>query len=86
MSEFTLLELKEIMTTSAGVDEGVELDGDIAGVEFADLGYDSLAMLELRSQVERRYGVSLPDDAVSETTTPGDAVAFVNDLLSKAAV
>ncbi|RSD19448.1 acyl carrier protein [Amycolatopsis eburnea] len=86
MSEFTMVELKEIMTASAGVDEGVELDGDITGVEFSDLGYDSLALLELRSQVERRYGVVLPDEAVSETTTPGDAVAFVNDLLAKAAV
>lgn len=86
MSEFTLLELKEIMTASAGVDEGVELDGDITRVEFSDLGYDSLALLELRSQLERRYGVVLPDDAVAETTTPGDAVAFVNDLLAKAAV
>ncbi|GDY31033.1 acyl carrier protein [Gandjariella thermophila] len=86
MSEFTLSELKEIMSASAGVDEGVELDGDIADVAFADLGYDSLAVLELCGQVERRYGVSISDDAVAEMPTPAKAVEYVNALLAKAGV
>jgi act minimal PKS acyl carrier protein len=81
MSEFTLAELKEIMTASAGVDEGFELDGDIAHVEFVDLGFDSLAMLELRGRLERLYGVSLPEDGDAEIPTPGVAVMLVNELL-----
>lgn len=82
MSEFTLSELKEIMRTSAGVAEGVDLDADIADVEFTELGYDSLAVLELASQVERRYGIPIPDEAVSEMPTPGRALAFINARLA----
>jgi len=81
MSRLTLAELKEIMRTSVGVEEGVDLDGDIADATFADLGYDSLAVLEMVSQVERRYGVSIPDEAVSEMPTPGSAVDFINRRL-----
>ncbi|MGB3440122.1 MAG: acyl carrier protein [Actinophytocola sp.] len=83
MSEFTLSELKEIMRTSVGVTEGVDLDGDIVDVEFADLGYDSLALLEVASQVERRYGVPIPDEAVSEMPTPGRALEFINARLAR---
>lgn len=82
MSELTLSELKEIMRASAGVAEGVNLDGDIVDVEFADLGYDSLAVLELASQVERRYGIPIPDEAVSEMPTPGRALEFINARLA----
>lgn len=67
-------------TTPTGVGEGVDLDGDIATVPFADLGYDSLAVLELASQVQRRYGVPIPDEVVREIATPAKAVEFINKL------
>ncbi|MEU6731374.1 phosphopantetheine-binding protein [Nonomuraea wenchangensis] len=82
MSRITLAELTEIMRTSVGVEEDVDLDGDIGEITFADLGYDSLAVLELVSQVERRYGVSIPDEAVPEMPTPARAVAFINERLT----
>lgn len=83
MSEFTLTELTEIMRTSVGVAEGVDLNGDIVDVEFAELGYDSLAVLELASQVERRYGIPIPDEAVSEMPTPRRALEFINARLTR---
>ncbi|CAM3691010.1 acyl carrier protein [Kibdelosporangium persicum] len=86
MSEFTLDDLREIMRASTGVDEGVDLDGDIADVEFDDLGYDSLAVLELCGQVGRRYGVQISDDAASEMPTPARAVEFINTMVAKARV
>jgi act minimal PKS acyl carrier protein len=73
-----------MMRESVGVDEGVELDGAIADVEFTELGYDSLAVLELASQIRRRYGVPVPDEAALELTTPGKLLTFVNDLLTGA--
>jgi len=82
MSRFTLDELRTIMRDSAGVDESVDLDADIADVPFEDLGYDSLAVLELTSKVSQRYAISVPDDAVAELTTPGRAVQRVNDWLA----
>ena len=84
MSTFTLDHLREIMKSSNGVDEEVDLDGDIADTEFADLGYDSLAVLELTSQVRRQFAVDFPDNAVQDLLTPAQAVAFVNHKLVEA--
>lgn len=83
MATFSLAELKKILQSSSGVTEHVDLDGDIADVEFSVLGYDSLAVLELISQVERRYGVLFPEDAISEMPTPALAVRYIEELLVK---
>lgn len=83
MGDFSLQELKEIMRTAAGVADDVDLDSDIADIEFNALGYDSLAVLELVSQVERRYRVSIPEDAIPEMPTPGRAVQFINGQIAR---
>jgi len=76
MSEFTLDDLRRILRAGAG-DSGA-LDGNIADVAFTDLGYDSLAVLELSRRVAREYHVSIPDDALFELSTPAAAVAYIN--------
>jgi|GraSoi013_1_20cm_4_1032433.scaffolds.fasta_scaffold114451_1 act minimal PKS acyl carrier protein len=81
MEVFTLDDLRQIMRDCAGVDESVDLDGDIADVEFTELGYDSLALLELASQVQRRLSVVIPDEAVQEMPTPALAVHYINTVL-----
>lgn len=78
MSQFKLNDLRDIMRRSAGVDEDVDLDGDIEEISFADLGYDSLALLEVFAQIRTGRGVVLPDDAVDEVRTPADLVDYVN--------
>lgn len=77
MNEFTLNDLREIMRSSAGTDEDVDLNGDILDVEFTEIGYDSLAVLELASQVQRKYGVPIPDETVAEMRTPRDVIEFI---------
>ena len=86
MSTFSLDDLREIMRQSAGVEAGVDLDADITDVEFIELGYDSLALLELAIQVKRKYGVSIPDDDVVDMTTPRIAVEYINRQLVGAEV
>ncbi|OJF16157.1 acyl carrier protein [Couchioplanes caeruleus] len=82
MSKFDVAELREIMSASVGVEDDVYFDGDHLDVPFADLGYDSLAILELASQIQRRYGVQIPDEAVTEDmTSPRAAVDYVNSRL-----
>lgn len=80
MREMTLEDLRRIMHEAAG-----ESDADIGAGNsceaFDALGYDSLALLETLSRVEREYGVSLPDDLASTAGSPSAFVASVNDSL-----
>ena len=82
MATFTQADLVGYMRRAAGEDDAVALDGDIAETTFADLGYDSLAVMEISSLVERELGVSLPEEEMVEAETPKQYVALVNELLS----
>ncbi|MEV7009978.1 acyl carrier protein [Streptosporangium sp. NPDC051022] len=70
MRELTLADLARILRECAGEDEGVDLSGDFGDVPFADLGYDSLAVLETAARLSRDYGVHLSDDDVLDAGTP----------------
>jgi len=78
MAKLEITELVEILREGAGEAEGVDLDGSVLDVSFLDLGYDSIAMLETASLVQRRCGVVLSDDAVAEADTPRRFLALVN--------
>jgi act minimal PKS acyl carrier protein len=83
MARFTLDDLRQVLRTAAGEDESVDLDGDILDTDFGDLGYDSLAILETASLVERNFDVRLPDDDVGVQHTPRTFVDFVNSILQE---
>jgi act minimal PKS acyl carrier protein len=83
MPTITMDELRTMMRECTGVDDDVDLNADIADISFADLGYDSLAVLELIGEVSRRYDIPVPDEAVSEMPSPGAAVAFINRRLAE---
>ncbi len=82
---FTLDELKTILLEAAGVAEGVDLDGDILDTEFDVLGYESLALLETGSVIERQYGISLDEEAIGDARTPRAFIEVVNAQLAPAA-
>ncbi|MFY8197752.1 MAG: acyl carrier protein, partial [Candidatus Planktophila sp.] len=42
-----------------------------------DLDVDSLSMVEVVVAAEERFGVKIPDDAVTDLATVGDAVNFI---------
>ncbi|MCT9079652.1 acyl carrier protein [Streptomyces fulvoviolaceus] len=87
MPEFTLDDLRRILRASAGVDEQTDLDGDhFADTAFADLGYDSLALLELVNRIEREYGIQIPDGDLAHTQSPAEALAYVHTRLREARV
>lgn len=85
MKEYTIDELRQALRTAAGEADAGSLDGDILDVEFADLGYDSLAVMETTSQVERKLDVKLPEEEAAEMRTPREFLGFVNARLSEAA-
>ncbi|MEU9284397.1 acyl carrier protein [Streptomyces sp. NPDC048275] len=76
--EFTLDDLRRILLEGAGVDEGVDLDGDILDEAFEVLGYESLALLETGSRIEREYGIVLDEDLLTDADTPRALIEAVN--------
>jgi act minimal PKS acyl carrier protein len=79
--QLTVDDLKRILREAAGADEGVDLDGDILDVDFPALGYDSLAVLEAGSRIEREFGVRLNDDTLTGAATPRALIEAVNSVL-----
>ncbi|MBZ6083938.1 acyl carrier protein [Streptomyces olivaceus] len=75
-------EFTRILRESAGEDEAVDLNGDVADLLFTDLGYDSLALLEVAGRIARDYGVDIPDEDLDGAETPRAFVDLVNSALS----
>ena len=82
MSDFSLTTLKEILRDCAGEGDGMSPDGDVRDIPFAELGYDSIALLETAGKIQQLYGVQLADDAVTEARTPDDFLTLVNNAMS----
>ncbi|MEU1811825.1 MULTISPECIES: acyl carrier protein [Micromonospora] len=82
MTILDLPTLTDILRECAGEDEDVELSGDILDVPFADLGYDSLALLETAGAIQRRFGAPLQDDAVTQAQTPRELLELANRALT----
>ncbi|MEJ1199008.1 MULTISPECIES: acyl carrier protein [unclassified Streptomyces] len=83
MSELTLPVLVEIFRQCAGEAEGVDLQSeDVGEVELNALGYDSLALLEAISQVERKYSIGMPD-AESRIRTLNEFLDQANEQLTR---
>lgn len=69
-SRFTFDDLRQILLKAAGAEEGLDLDEDILDTTFQELGYESLALLETGGCIEREYGITLDDEALTDTLTP----------------
>ncbi|MEV0587117.1 acyl carrier protein [Nonomuraea sp. NPDC050310] len=84
MTELTLTyeELAEIMSKSAGVTVPAETL-ESPTVRFEDLEVDSLGLLSIVAELERRYRLTLGAEAES-SQTPGELLAAVNDRTAKA--
>ncbi|MFH8570274.1 acyl carrier protein [Streptomyces sp. NPDC017993] len=81
-SNFTIDDLKRILLEGAGAAEDVDLDGDILDKDFEQLGYESLALLETGSRIEREYGITLDDSVLTDAVTPRVLVEAVNQHLT----
>jgi minimal PKS acyl carrier protein len=82
MREFTYDDLNKIMQEAGGLAELTEEAGRTA---FADLGYDSLAVLEIAARIGQQFPVHLPDEVVDRLTSPSITVTIVNDMLTSEA-
>jgi act minimal PKS acyl carrier protein len=76
---FTIDDLARILRDGAGA------AGDITpDAEFELLGYDSLALLETYTRIEREYGISLDEETLGSPSTPSELIAVVNAHLPAA--
>jgi act minimal PKS acyl carrier protein len=85
MSKVTIDDVRRILIACAGDIEVSELRGDIAALEFDDLGYDSLALLETAARIEQEFGVRIPEEQITELKTPLELRDLVNTTLVDAA-
>lgn len=85
MSTFTLSDLTVKLRECAGESEGVDLDGDVLDTPFIELGYDSLALLQVTGVLKRELGIELADEAVVEAETPRQLLDMINEGVPVAA-
>lgn len=76
---FTMVDLMEILITKAGLPRDAVTDDK--GGTLADLGLDSLALLQLSAEIADRYGVEIDDERPEATL--GELLAFINKGLSE---
>ncbi|MFD0363653.1 acyl carrier protein [Nocardia sp. GCM10030253] len=81
----TITALRQILVDCAGGDEIAELNGDISTVDFEQLGYDSLALIETASRIQRDFGVMIPEEQLIDVKTPQELIDIVNNQLRGAA-
>ena len=68
--------VKDILAKQLGVAiEKINANTDIA----ADLGADSLDLVEVLMSLEEEFSVSIPDEAIPEIKTIKDVVAFIEN-------
>jgi act minimal PKS acyl carrier protein len=74
----TLTDLVIILRACAGEVDGVDLAGDIADRAFTDLGYDSVAMMEVSARMVERFGLELDEDRLFALGTPAEMLRCLN--------
>ena len=57
---------------------GEEESEVVATASFTnDLGAESLDTVEVIMEIEKEFGISIPDDQVEQLQTVGDAIAYI---------
>ena len=72
--------IKEALAAQLEIDHAmINRDTDV----MADLGADSLDLVELITSLEEEYGVIVTDESVYELKTVGEIAYFIESLLNK---
>lgn len=85
MNKITIDDVRRILIACAGDAGNSELHGEISTVEFEDLGYDSLALMETATRMEEEFGVRIPEEQITEIKTPQQLLNLANTGLTDAA-
>nr|CAM58800.1 BenC protein [Streptomyces sp. A2991200] len=86
MSTLSVEKLLEIMRATQG--ESADTSGlteDVLDKPFTDLNVDSLAVLEVVTQIQDEFKLRIPDSAMEGMETPRQVLDYVNERLEEAA-
>lgn len=81
---FTVDDLARILREGAGEDGGIEQS--TLDTPFAELGLESLALLEATVLIGQQFGVDLDDSVLTGVGTPRELIRVVNEGLAATAV
>ena len=79
MAKFTLDDLNRII--EAYVDVDAPVTENALDTSYADLGMDSLGVIELVERIHLGYHVPVPTDTIEELRTPRLTIDYVNEHL-----
>ena len=82
-SVFGTTELMDLLCKKVGLPAARRTD--VVDTYFIDLGLDSLAFLQLQAELDRNYGVQMPDDQ-AHLYTVADIIDIVQGHLNQKAV
>ena len=75
MSEIAAKVVAIVVDKLGGEESQVTPEASFTG----DLGADSLDTIELIMEIEKEFGISIPDDQAEKITTVGDAIAHIEN-------
>ncbi|MEU9713193.1 acyl carrier protein [Streptomyces sp. NPDC007027] len=81
VQQITIDDLQTMMFRCAGEAEDTLSLVEAPDSSFEELGYDSLALLETYSELERDFGIELCEDDLGDILTARQLVDVVNSLL-----
>ena len=83
MNTFSENQLRDIMLSTAGeTGDTADLPADFLDMSFTELGFDSLAVLEIATRIQQDSRLSVPDEAVEEMKKPRNVLNYVNQMLA----
>jgi acyl carrier protein len=78
---FTFDDLKLILIDRVGIP--ADDIPDDPGATFADVGLDSLALVEVHLAIEQEHGLAIPEEDAAAIATLGGAVDYVNRRMAE---
>lgn len=83
MPRFTIDDFRRLVGDAAGMDLALDLNRESLDIPFAELGFDSIVLLEVAALLEEELGVPVPGGALAGLRTPRDAIDYVNAALTR---
>ncbi len=81
MPHFALNDFKRIVGDAAGLHLALDIDGSSLDVPLTELGFDSIAMLEVAMLLQEEIGVTVPDELLVRLRTPREVIDYVRGAL-----